>query len=208
MLKLKELMDRATCELEAREEARKSVEDKAQKARTRSKQAIQLVHGGNYDKADSKIAEAATFLGEMTSLLGSFPDFTHYSSVAAAWQEYAEAVILRALLTRGDYPDPGAVPLDHYLLGLGDVVGELRRAAVDDLRVGKVDSAESKLGLMEEVYDALISGEVTLLIKEMRRKIDAARGIIEATRGDIALEAGRKRLDDSIRELTRKIHIG
>lgn len=206
MSKLDDLMARVRDELQVREEARLSIEEKAQKARTKSKQAIQLVHRGDIEKAGQRIVESAGFLHELCELLEHYPEFSHYGSVAAAWQEHAEAVIFTAVIRGEGYPEPAQTPLDHYVLGLGDVVGELRRAAVDDLRLGRMDLAEARLGLMEEIYEALIAGEdVTILLKDMRRKIDAARGIIEATRGDIALEAGRKRLDDSIRELSRKM---
>lgn len=206
MSKLDDILIRARDKLLAKDEARASIEEKAQKARTRSKQAIQLVHRGDPDKAHERLVQAAGFLDEVSELLKQYPDFTHYGSVAAAWEEHAEAVIFTSLMKSGGYPEPLQIPLDHYILGLGDVVGELRRAAVDDLRRGRLDLAEARLGLMEEIYEALIAGEdVTILLKDMRRKTDVARGIIEATRGDIALEAGRKRLDDSIRELSSKM---
>ena len=43
-----------------------------------------------------------------------------------------------------------------YLLGLGDVVGELRRFILDLIRSGKVYEGEELLETMEKIYTAII----------------------------------------------------
>ncbi|MCD6264300.1 hypothetical protein J7L60_07875, partial [Candidatus Bathyarchaeota archaeon] len=80
------------------------------------------------------------------------------------------------------------------------------RGVLDDLREDRFERAEERLRRMEEIYDALVSTEeASLLLKGMRRKIDVARGVIEATRGDLALEAGRRRLARTIQELMERM---
>jgi len=47
--------------------------------------------------------------------------------------------------------------------------------------------------------------EEASLLKGLRRKTDIARGVIERTRSDVTAEAGRRRLNESVRRLTEKL---
>jgi len=97
------------------------------------------------------------------------------------------------------------VPINSYIMGLADVPGELRRQALDALRVGEMERAETLLLRMEEIYLSLVSMEEATLLKGLRRKLDIARGVIERTRSEVTAEAGRRRLDESVRRLTEKL---
>jgi translin len=93
------------------------------------------------------------------------------------------------------------------LLGLADVVGELRRSVLDFLRKGDVKSAEKNLGTMELIYDELIVMDKALhAISRLRRKTDIARRIVESTRGDVTIEARRGVLERSLKKLERVLN--
>lgn len=206
MSRLEEILGRAKEKLKAKEEAKRQIERLTRGARVGAKQSILLIHKGEGKRAEELLEEAERLLREVRGLLESYPEFSAHGEVAAAREEYAEAEILKALEEQGAFPEPLEVPLESYLLALGDVVGELRRAVLDDLREDRFERAEERLKRMEEIYDALISTEeASILLKGMRRKIDVARSVIEATRGDLALEAGRRRLAESIRELLERV---
>jgi len=206
MSRLEEILSQAKEKLREKEKAKRQIEEASQKARVMAKQSILLVHRGEKETAEERLKEASKFLEDVKGLLDRYPEFSAHGVVAAAWEEYSEAKIFTALEKQGAFPEPLEVPLESYILGLGDVVGELRRTALDDLREGRLDRAEERLKRMEEIYDVLISAEeMSILLKELRRKIDIARGVIEATRGDLTLEAGRRRLAESMRELMEKM---
>jgi translin len=114
-----------------------------------------------------------------------------------------EAKIIFSLAENSEFPDPKAVgvPITSYMLGLADVLGELRRQTLDALRTDDLKAAESLLETMEQIYLSLIAMEEASLLKGLRRKTDIARGIIERTRSDVTAEAGRKRLNESVRRL-------
>jgi translin len=98
------------------------------------------------------------------------------------------------------------VSLESYILGVGDVIGELRREVLECLRLGMVERAEEDLKLMERIYlDLLSLEEASLLLKGLRRKLDVARGVIEATRGEVTSELARARLSASIQRLVEKL---
>lgn len=205
---LEEIVKRAVAELRAREKARDEVLNRARRARMLSKQAVLLIHNDNMTEAMKRIDDARRLVEEISSIMGESPQLGGFGEFQAAEEEYAEASILYGLKTSGAFPPPEAVgvPPRTYLLGLGDVVGELRREALDKLRVGDVDAAEAELKLMEGIYLSLLSmEEASLLLRGLRRKLDIARGVIESTRGELTTEAGRRRLGKSIQELMERL---
>ena len=204
---LEELVRRVAEELRLKDRALDEILSRARKARVLSKQAILQLHGGAIEAADERLSEARGLLDEMEGTLRSQPNMGSYEQVSAAREEYAEASIIHGLTTIGTYPEPEAVgvPLDSYILGLGDVPGELRRQALDGLRVGDLPLAEERLATMEDIYLNLVSMDEAPLLKGLRRKMDIARGVIERTRSEITAEAGRRRLDESVRRLSDRL---
>ena len=205
---MEEVMKRAAAELRAREKARDEVLSRARRARMLSKQAIMLIHNDDHVEAEAKLEEAKKLLDEVEAQLKEHVELGGFEAVYAAREEYAEAYILHELKMAAAFPRPEAVgvPLYTYLLGLADVVGELRRDALDSLRVGDLEAAEADLRLMEHVYLSLVSmEEVSLLLKGLRRKLDVARGVIERTRGELTAEIGRQRLSKSIEQLVDRL---
>ena len=105
-------------------------------------------------------------------------------------QEYVEALCLHAIINNLDLPDPANINVSevNYLLGLADVIGELRRYILDKIRIGEIDELDQLLDNMEDIYSYLFSLDYPKgITQELRRKTDVARGIIEKTRGDISL---------------------
>ena len=204
---LEEIVKRAAEELRLRERAIDEVMGRARRARVLSKQAILQVHGGAVEEAEERLHEAGRNLREMDEYVRERPGLGRFDQVNAAREEYSEARILLGLKESGKFPNPEAVgvPLEAYLRGLGDVPGELRRQALDALRVGELERAESLLETMEGIYLSLVSMEETPFLKGLRRKLDIARGVIERTRSEITAEVGRRRLDESVKRLTEKL---
>ncbi|KON31216.1 hypothetical protein AC482_01565 [miscellaneous Crenarchaeota group-15 archaeon DG-45] len=205
---LREVVERAAARLRTREKARDEVLSRARRARMLSKQAILLIHNGALSEAEEKIREARRLLGEAEPYVEEHAELAGFNEVRATAEEHAEASILHGLKASGAFPAPEevGVPLYAYVLGLGDVVGELRRDALEAMRVGDLEAAEADLGVMEDIYLSLISlEEVSLLLEGIRRKLDIARGVIERTRGELTAEAGRRRLSEAVRVLAEKL---
>ena len=143
----------------------------------------------------------------MKPYIQDHPELSQYDEVEAAHEEHAEATILHTLLQEDKYPtlEQAAATPTRYLLGLGDVPGELRREALDSLRIGDLEKAERSLNRMEQIYLHLVAMEDASLLKGLRRKLDITRGVIEATRSEITAETGRKRLSDQLIRLTEHL---
>jgi translin len=194
---LQEIIKKVTEHLRALDEAKDEAYPKARKARTLSKQSILKLHNGEPEKAQRLISEAANLLTGVRGVGEAFPGIQSSETMVAARQEYAEAAILHSLITLKKYPTPEELGVEEtdYVLGLADVPGELRRQALDSLREGDLEAAESSLETMEEIYLYLVEAEeASMMLKGMRRKLDVARGVTERTRAEVTAEAGRRRL--------------
>lgn len=202
---LQNIINQATYELQAREKARDEVLARARKARQLSKQAILLDHNNQQEKAQVNLTEARRLLEETKPHIYVHSELDQYEEVEAAYEEHAEAIILHTLLEKGKYPSPedAAVTPTRYLLGLGDVPGELRREALDALRTGDLEQAEIYLDCMEQIYLHLVAMEDASLLKGLRRKLDITRAVIEATRSEVTAETGRRRLSEQLKRLQR-----
>ncbi len=204
---LEDLVKRGAEELRLRDKALDKVMERARRARILSKQAILRVHSGEGAEAGKRLEEASGLISEMDAVIDEYPELGRFDQVSAAKQEFSEASIVMGLTTSGEFPDPTTlgVPITAYLMGLGDVPGELRRQALDALRLGDIETAEARLSTMEEIYLSLVTMEEVPLLKGMRRKLDIARGVIERTRSEVTAEAGRRRLEESVKRLTDRL---
>lgn len=158
-----------------------------------SAQAILSIHKGKFDHTNKRLERARKILDKMETILKGCPEIVHKGYVYTAYQEYAEASLLLSFVSGKDFPTPESlrVPSIPYVLGLADVVGELRRKAIDSLRVGDSKTADRCLTTMESIYDSFISIDYGYaLVPGFREKRDAIRRKIEGTRGDI-LRASR-----------------
>jgi translin len=106
-----------------------------------------------------------------------------------ALQEAVEAVLLGAVVEKAALPGPLELSVDPepYLLGLGDLVGEIRRLALESLGRGDVDGAEAHLRLMEGLTASLLRFDTTRAIVQLKPKQDQARALLERTRGDVVM---------------------
>ncbi len=106
-----------------------------------------------------------------------------------AFQEAVEAVLLGAIVGGAPLPGPSDLGVDPepYLLGLGDVVGEVRRLTLDRLGHDDLAGAEARLALMERLTRALLRFDTTRAIVQLKPKQDTARTLLERTRGEVVM---------------------
>jgi translin len=210
-MSLRDILERIREELAKRDKIRLEIQMAARRATRLSKQTIFLVHKTELIKAENMLREAENILANLSELSRLNPDLFYTDSVDLAFQEYAEACIFLKLVKDKRFVDFKEinVSMDSYVLGLSDVIGEFRRRALDSIRKGEDKLAEESLEHMENIYSELINhDELFILIPGLRRKCDVARHVIEATRGDVAIEVRRSLLEKSIEELKEAITKG
>jgi translin len=106
-----------------------------------------------------------------------------------ALQEGVEAVLLGAIIAGTALPGPSELGVDPepYLLGLGDVVGEVRRQVLDRLAHDDLAGAEAHLALMDALTRDLLRFDTTRAIVQLKPKQDTARSLLERTRGEVVM---------------------
>jgi len=205
---LKSILEKIQRGLSKREGVREEVQNDMRRATRLSKQAILFSHQERFGDAKNLLEEANKLFAKLQDISNDYPDLFYSGLVSAAFEEYAEAHTLLMVIEEDRFIDPEeiGVPTISYVLGLGDVVGELRRRALDSIRNGKVETAEKCLELMEHIYSELTAmDDAYLLVSGLRRKCDVARHVIEITRGDVTIEARRSALERSIERLEETI---
>jgi translin len=136
-------------------------------------QAITLLHNGN--KSTAKRIISSTY--DIVKRLDKFgAEFEYYTRQAC--QEYAEASIFYAIMDRGLVPSQHETRVNQeaYLLGLMDVMGELKREILEELRKGNYQRANAHFEKMKLIYDTTRSLRFAeAVLAGFRRKQDTAR---------------------------------
>jgi translin len=205
---LRSLLDKIEKELKKKEEVRQELQREMRRTTRLSKQAILFMHQERFDEASELLKEASELLAKLDEVSKDYPELVYTGLVNAAFEEYVEAHALLTLIKEERFinPEELGIPSVSYLLGLSDVIGELRRRTLDSLRREDVKTAENCMQKMEQIYIELTAmDDAYLLVPGLRRKCDVARRVIEATRGDLAIEARRSSLERSIKELEKTI---
>lgn len=186
---------------------RERVLDLSRAATRMASSSILEIHRGDLKGANSTLERAEKTLREIEKLSTDVPELRSSNGVIVAFQEYVEAVTLRKISQGEGIVSMAESGADHrsYVLGLLDAVGEFRRMALNSLRKGDVGKAEKLLDAMEGVYDDLQTLEHTSIVPTFRVKMDAARRIIETTRGDVVTEVRRFSLEQALDRLGKKL---
>ncbi|MEM2936060.1 MAG: haloacid dehalogenase [Candidatus Bathyarchaeia archaeon] len=207
-MSLKSILDRVQEGLKRREEIRDEVQRDMRRATRLSKQAILFVHQERFEEARKSLEEAESLFVKLRGISEEHPNMVYIGLVEAAFEEYAEAQVFLRLVEKKEFtsPEEFKIPEVSYVLGLGDVIGEFRRRALDSLRRGDIEGAEECLRTMEQIYiDLTAMDDAYLLVPGLRRKCDIARRVIETTRGDVTMEARRSSLEHSIQRLEKAL---
>ncbi len=172
--------------------------------------AIRAVHRDDIDVMDEHLREAAGLAKALKVDLGEHPDLFYTGYTQDALKEYVEAEVTCALIKNKPLVMPSELDVPHatYLKGLSEVVGELRRRTLDELRHGYSQETERLLGYMDEIYAVLVTMDYPDAITHgLRRQTDIARSIIERTRGDITFSLRGEHLEKKINELSAQLGI-
>ena len=197
------IIRRIEAELDEKDEVREVALKSARSIVRLAGASIRGMHRG--EAIDGTLATAREETQKLRALLSEHPDLWFGGAVEGALQEVSEAAIVRAIVSGSPLPSPTelGVTSPAYLLGLADAVGELRRFALDHLRGGRVEEASAYLDRMEEIFDALLRFDHPDAIVPLRHKQDVARGLVERTRGELAVAAHGTALERRLRDLTK-----
>jgi translin len=172
--------------LRDREQRREALYQQARRLRRLSQATVSRLHTDR--TAPGELADLRRSLAELAGVIRR--DGRADEPVALdAFQEAVEACLLAAILDRSSLPTPAelGVEPEPYLLGLGDVVGEVRRLVLDRLGREDLPGAETLLLLMERLAEMLMRFDASRAIVQLKPKQDQARILLERTRGEVVM---------------------
>ncbi len=163
-------------------------------------QSIIASHRGDLDAAKKKIFKAKKLLAVYRKKANS--DLKRY--LVTPEQELVEASAFLAIIENKSIPSLKSLSVSDvaYVLGLLDLIGELKRHVYDSIRVGKSKEASRIFEIMENLYLYLYPFAMyDKIIKEARKKLDVNRRLVEDARSAVTEEVRRTHLIDSLKKL-------
>jgi translin len=170
--------------------------------------AIRSVHRQDPDSAQQLLDANKTLNEQLLAAVSDSDEMKQAGFLHDAQKEYAEACITFSLIEGVSMPEASdlRVSMPAYLNGLGEAIGELRRYVLDSLRRGDTSRCESLLETMDDIYGVLMSMDYPDTVTHgLRRNSDAARGLIERTRGDLTNALRQDALESKLAEFERRI---
>ena len=208
MSTLDEIERWARSELETRNAAREKALSQSRELIRTCANTIRAVHRRDFEQARSLLAAAKALSDGLTENLRPYPDLFYTGYVQDAQKEYVEANATLSLVSGAPMPPPQelGVAAAPFLNGLAETVGELRRFVLDKLRRGELDGSEALLQTMDDIYALLVTIDYPdALTGGLRRTTDAARGILERTRGDLTFALRQQELETSLARVEQQI---
>ncbi len=202
---------RARQELDVLDSAREGLIRLSREVIRSSGRAITAIHKGDIEEALSYMEKCEEYTRKLLEEAKKHPQLLHTGLVNNAVSEYVEAKLFISLVLGGKLPSfeeletSVGVPLVPYLQGLGDLVGELKRLALEYVRGDKYDKAWLLLDLAESIYMELQSLDYPdALLPGVRRKADVARKIVDDLKSMLVDLSKREELARLLEENLRR----
>ncbi|MCW5941133.1 MAG: hypothetical protein KIS66_02815 [Fimbriimonadaceae bacterium] len=167
-----------------------------------SARCIRHVHRHQFDEAQRLLGEAREVATQARDALSPHPSLFHAGYLHDAEKERVEAAAVLAIVLGQAYPTPQELGVETmtYLNGMGEASSECRRFALDEMRSGRVEGAETILARMETIYEDLIGFDYAdSLTHGLRRTCDALRAVVERTRSDLTTTQSHQTLVQELR---------
>jgi translin len=189
----KRSLDKISKSLESSLERRESLIKNTRQIVILCSESIIECHKNDTKSAAKKIESARKLLEQYRKKA----DGELYKYLLMPEQEFVEATSLLSILQNKPIPSVESLNVkdESYVLGLLDCIGELRRNVYDKIRMGKADEAKKIFDVMDEMYLQLYPfAYFDKIVKEVRKKLDVARILVEETRIAITEEIRRSEL--------------
>ena len=172
-----------------------------------SRKSIKKIHNGDIENARKKLDKAIKLLHDLKENLKEHPDLFTSGYMENAMQEVAEGKIFLAIIKNEalPYPDEIEVSYTSYVMGLADVIGELRRRGMYKLKEGNVGEVEKIVEIMEAIYDRIAEFDYPSGLLPLKRKQDVMKKVLEKMREEIVIFRKSKELESRIDALLHKL---
>ncbi|MFX1564230.1 MAG: hypothetical protein ACFFDP_13085 [Promethearchaeota archaeon] len=208
-MSLKKISDNIYSKLDTQNKARDHLLSEMRKVLKATREAISAIHQNKLEIADTSLNKAKSILVAAQSEMEKLSMLPIAGLIQNAEGEIAEVALLLSFRKGETLPSPDKIGVSGlaYLYGLGDLVGELRRTAIEALKNDNLEFATKAFKLMEDVYSVLLTFDFPNgLTPGVRKKTDVARQLVERTRADLSTDIQRRRLIKSMKELQETLN--
>ncbi|MBD3353430.1 MAG: hypothetical protein GF364_18250 [Candidatus Lokiarchaeota archaeon] len=170
---------------------------------------IKLIHRNELESIDEKLNQVSEMIKEIEQNALEVNAFIGKNYLNRAKQEFAEAALLYSVIKGDKLPDLDDLNLNayEYILGAGDLIGELKRLVLNRVRDNDIKNAEQIYDFMDELLHYMFSLDYPDgLIPGVRRKIDVGRKINGKTLELITTSKNNADLNSNIKTLIKKIN--
>lgn len=184
--KLKASIEGISVRLSSKVEAREGLSLKARSGIRLCGEAVSLSHRGHIEEAKKRLKEAKEIIEELRPRRRDL-ELDAFDVLA---QEYVEAETLVRIIEGRELPSLEELQVadEAYVLGMADLIGELRRRALEEMRRGNGSEAERLYELMKGIYELIWPLEYPRsLVPGLRHKLDAMRRVLDETLHDLTL---------------------
>jgi translin len=197
MKNLNKIVDKIERNINDKDRMREQALKTAREIIIECRKAIQCIHQNLMKDAKKNITKSSDKLQDLYLLTKNHTDLYYAGFVENAAQELVEAFCFYNVRSGKELPDPDEIKTTYssYLMGLCDLVGELRRTSLDKIREGKTKDADQYLNIMEEIYNVIIRFDYPSGLIPIKKKQDMVRALIERTRGELAIASCEKRIE-------------
>ncbi|MCG3221913.1 MAG: haloacid dehalogenase [Candidatus Heimdallarchaeota archaeon] len=167
-----------------------------------SGQSIENFHNTNFEQSKEKLLVAKNSLSEVNNYLKKDATLQQIGIVGVAMQEYTEAKLLYELIINKKFLSFEEIGINEqsYILGIADLIGELRRYVLEKLVEGQIDDAKKFYEIMKKLYGSFLQIDYGKnLIPEFRRKKDTARVLVERTLSDLFVAVQGRKLEEKLK---------
>ncbi len=201
-MELQSIADACLRVFEEKTAAREKALPASRQAVRSSANAIRAIHRGDFERAHGLMEDArAAIQLAADAVAASHADVYFAGFVQDAQKEYAEARLTEALVTGVPLPGPDEIGVEvaPYLNGMAEAIGEGRREILDLLRRGELAESERILTTIDDMYHVLVSMDFPdSITRNLRHSTDAARAIMERTRGDLSIALVQRQLQEAL----------
>ncbi|MEM0037682.1 MAG: haloacid dehalogenase [Zestosphaera sp.] len=143
------------------------------------------IHTDRWGEVEANLSRLMGSYRKLRETLKRHPCYEYSNLVVDLVSEYVEALVLYHLVRNHRLATPEELEVDHvpYLLGLLEVVGELKRYVLKLLSEERLEEAQEFFNVMEVIYEHLQHLDYPdAVLPNVRRKVDIARGVTESLR--------------------------
>ena len=149
---------------------------------------IRFLHRNDTKESKVFLSKAKNKIKKLKRITKGISEINYAGYVIDAEREFVEATLFFTFETanRLESFENFDVHPSSYVQGIGDVIGEWRRKALENLRKLDLNTAEKYLDIMEDSLEILNELDYPDAITGgLRRYADNARALIERTRADL-----------------------